>query len=63
MLISIIHHSQKSSILQAKKTIMIHTQKYISENKLFFIGNGQEKCERLIKKNSNLIDDPSNLFV
>ena len=25
------------------------------ENKLYFIGNGQEKCERLIRKNSNLI--------
>ena len=24
-------------------------------NKLYFIGNGQEKCERLIRKNSNLI--------
>jgi tRNA threonylcarbamoyladenosine biosynthesis protein TsaB len=26
-----------------------------SENKLYFIGNGQEKCKRLIKNNSNLI--------
>ena len=25
------------------------------DNKLYFIGNGQEKCERLIRKNSNLI--------
>ena len=25
-----------------------------SENKLYFIGNGQEKCKRLIKNNSNL---------
>ena len=25
------------------------------DNKLYFIGNGQEKCERLISKNSNLI--------
>jgi acetylornithine deacetylase/succinyl-diaminopimelate desuccinylase-like protein len=39
MLISIIHHSQKSSILQAKKTIMIHTQKYISENKELFLNS------------------------
>lgn len=35
---------------------------YISENKLFFIGNGQEKCERLIKKNSNLIFSINNTF-
>ena len=35
---------------------------YISENKLFFIGNGQEKCERLIKKNSNLIFSSNNTF-
>ena len=25
------------------------------DNKLYFIGNGQEKCERFIRKNSNLI--------
>ena len=29
--------------------------KLVSKNKLFFIGNGQEKCNRLIKKNLNLI--------
>ena len=27
----------------------------VLNNKLYFIGNGQEKCERLIQKNSNLI--------
>tara|TARA_B100000768_G_scaffold145835_1_gene138796 strand:- start:7092 stop:7760 length:669 start_codon:yes stop_codon:yes gene_type:complete len=36
--------------------------KYIPENKLFFIGNGQKKCERLIKKNSNLIFSSNNTF-
>lgn len=31
-------------------------------NKLYFIGNGQEKCERLIKKNSNLIFSSNDTF-
>ena len=30
--------------------------------KLYFIGNGQEKCERLIKKNSNLIFSSNDTF-
>ena len=31
-------------------------------NKLYFIGNGQEKCERLIKKNSNLIFSSNDTY-
>jgi len=34
----------------------------ISRNKLFFVGNGQEKCKRLIKNNSNLIFSSHDTF-
>ena len=34
----------------------------VLNNKLYFIGNGQEKCERLIKKNSNLIFSSNDTF-
>tara|TARA_B100001079_G_C16302105_1_gene465973 strand:+ start:176 stop:841 length:666 start_codon:yes stop_codon:yes gene_type:complete len=34
----------------------------ISRNKLFFVGNGQEKCKRLIKNNSNLIFSSHETF-
>ena len=34
----------------------------VLNNKLYFIGNGQEKCERLIQKNSNLIFSSIDTF-
>ncbi|MFL2665879.1 MAG: tRNA (adenosine(37)-N6)-threonylcarbamoyltransferase complex dimerization subunit type 1 TsaB [Flavobacteriaceae bacterium] len=34
----------------------------ISSNKLYFVGNAQEKCKRLIKKNSNLIFSSHETF-
>jgi len=37
-------------------------QELISRNKLFFVGNGQEKCKRLIKNNSNLIFSSHETF-
>ena len=33
-----------------------------SNNKLYFIGNGQEKCNRLIKNNPNLIFSSYSTF-
>ena len=36
--------------------------KHNINNKLYFLGNGQEKCERLIKKNSNLIFSSNDTF-
>ena len=37
-------------------------QELILTNKLFFIGNGQEKCIRLIENNSNLIFSSNDTF-
>ena len=34
----------------------------ISSNKLYFVGNAQEKCKRLIKNNSNLIFSINDTF-
>tara|TARA_B100000902_G_scaffold191767_1_gene183261 strand:- start:110 stop:775 length:666 start_codon:yes stop_codon:yes gene_type:complete len=34
----------------------------ISSNKLYFVGNAQEKCKRLIKNNSNLIFSSNDTF-
>jgi tRNA threonylcarbamoyladenosine biosynthesis protein TsaB len=34
----------------------------ISSNKLYFVGNAQEKCKRLIKSNSNLIFSSNDTF-